>query len=208
MTPAIATAPERAKELSAVIPEGETILLMIRPAPWFIVSTSLRAVPAAAAAGGALMIAALDPSIPWDFRGAIFASVAIILARASWQTIDWFVRLYVLTDRRIVVRRGVIPEVSECMLTEVAGIGQPRRWEERIGRTGSLAVLAGPSRRVRRVRRARQARALDQPQAQGSASAIRRDHPRVRVDSRLEWAVIRNCDEVRRTILAAVSRAR
>ena len=121
MTPALASSAVESRELSGVIPDDETILLMIRPSPWFIVSTSMRAVPAAAAAGAVLVVASLDPSIPWDFRGALFASTAIVLARAGWQSIDWFMRLYILTDRRIVVRRGVVAEIFECTLGEVAG---------------------------------------------------------------------------------------
>ena len=155
MSPTLASDSDGVRAGVGVIRDDETVLLMIRPSAWFIVSTSVRVLPAAVAAGVLLMLASLDPSIPWDFRGALFASTAIVLARAAWQTVDWCVRLYILTDRRIVVRRGVIPEVSECLLTEVAGIGQPRRWSERIGRTGSLAILRGPSRTVRRARRAR-----------------------------------------------------
>ncbi|MSR44810.1 MAG: hypothetical protein EXS15_05565 [Phycisphaerales bacterium] len=207
MSPTLATSPHAAQPVAGVIPEDETILLMVKPSSWFIVVTSMRALPAAAAAGAILMVASLDPSIPWDFRGAILASTAIIVARAAWQSLDWCVRLYVLTDRRIVVRRGVIPEVSECLLAEVAGIGQPRRRIERLGRTGSLAILRGPSIRVRRARRAKQ-KSLDEESAQLASSESRRIHPRVHVEHSLEWSVIRDGESVRRKILAAVARYR
>lgn len=195
--------------VSGITRDDETILLMVRPSAWFICSTSLRALPAAAAAGAALALATLDPSIPWDYRGAIFASLAIMLARAAWQSVDWFVRLYVLTDRRIVVRRGVIPEVSECLLGEVVGIGQPRRWIERIGNTRSLAVLRGPGQRARRARKLRQSRPFVEAESQAKHTASRdAKRARVRVDHDLEWAVIRDGESVRRTILAAVARYR
>ena len=71
-----------ARTASAIIGDDETIILIVRPSAWFIVATSVRAVPAAAAAGAALALATLDPAIPWDYRGALFASLAIILARA------------------------------------------------------------------------------------------------------------------------------
>ncbi len=208
MSPTLASDSDGVRAGVGVIRDDETVLLMIRPSAWFIVSTSVRVLPAAVAAGVLLMLASLDPSIPWDFRGALFASTAIVLARAAWQTVDWCVRLYILTDRRIVVRRGVIPEVSECLLTEVAGIGQPRRWSERIGRTGSLAILRGPSRTVRRARRARNSRVFEEAPAQAAKSESRREHPRVRVDHQMEWSVIRNSETVRRTILNAVTRYR
>ncbi len=195
MSPAIAVADEATGDPSVAIRDGETVLLMIRPSAWFIATTSVRALPPALAAGAALALATLDESSPWDVRGAVLASVAILLARTAWQTVDWCVRLYVLTDRRIVVRRGAIPEVLECQLSEVAGIGQPRRTLERATQTGSLAILMGPSRRVRRARRA--------PRRDAHTAARR---TRVRVERAMEWSVV--CDPVivRRTILAAVSR--
>ncbi|MSQ90918.1 MAG: hypothetical protein EXS01_05945 [Phycisphaerales bacterium] len=208
MSPTLATASDEVQSAPQVIRDDETVLLMIRPSAWFIVVSSMRALPAAAAAGVALMLASLDPSIPWDFRGALLASAAIIVARAAWQSVDWCVRLYVLTDRRIVVRRGVIPEVCECLLGEVAGIGQPRRRMERIGRTGSLAILRGPSIGVRRARRAGRGRFFEEAQTPASQAEKRRTHPHVRVEHELEWSVIRDSETVRQTILHAVSRYR
>jgi hypothetical protein len=203
------------RELAAIVDEDETILLVVRPAPWFIVATSARALPAAAAAGAVLALASLDPSIPWDFKGSLLAFAAIMAARAVWQSADWFSRVYVLTDRRIVVRRGVLPEVSECPLTEVVGIGQPQRWIERVGTTGSLAVLCGPSRRTRRAWRLREAKSADgllpvRPSLAVPASAARKRAPqhKVRVATELEWTVIRSPESVRQTILHAVTRYR
>jgi hypothetical protein len=181
---------------------------MIRPSAWFIFSTSMGALPAAAVAGGLLMLASLDPSIPWDFRGAILASVAILIARAAWQTIDWILRLYILTDRRIVVRHGAIPEIHECLLGEVAGIGQPHRWPERMWNTGSLAILSGPSRRIRRARRLKQTQQFEESPSSVKKAEGRREHPRVHVDHNLEWSVIRDSESVRRAILNAVLRYR
>lgn len=203
------------RELAAVVDEDETILLVVRPAPWFIVATSARALPAAAAAGGVLALASLDPSIPWDINGCLLAFAAIMAARAMWQSADWFSRVYVLTDRRIVVRRGVLPEVSECPIAEVAGIGQPQRWIERVGRTGSLAVLCGPSRRTRRAWRLKHAKSAEsspsaRPRQATPSSNARKTaaQHRVRVATELEWSVIRNPESVRQTILHAVTRYR
>jgi hypothetical protein len=208
VSPAIASDAEEVREFAGLIRDDETVLLMIRPSAWFIFSTSMGALPAAAVAGGLLMLASLDPSIPWDFRGAILASVAILIARAAWQMIDWIFRLYILTDRRIVVRHGAIPEIHECLLGEVAGIGQPYRWSERMVNTGSLAILSGPSRRIRRARRVKQTQQFEEsPLSVKKAEGIR-EHPRVHVDRNLEWSVIRDSENVRRTILNAVSRYR
>ncbi len=194
-----AVADERASAASSMTRDDETVLLMIRPSPWFIVTTSVPALLPALAAGAALAVATLDASIPWDVRGAVLASVAIIAARAAWQTVDWFVRIYVLTDRRIVVRRGPIPEVCACLLSEVAGVGQPRRLLERATRTGSLAILRGPSRRLRRARRER-------PRGPQGERTGEKSRKRVRVEHSMEWSVVEDAAQVRRTILLAVSR--
>ncbi|MBM4009349.1 MAG: hypothetical protein FJ285_07135 [Planctomycetes bacterium] len=211
----VLTAGTAVRELAAVIDEDETILLVVRPAPWFIVATSARALPAAAAAGAVLALVSIDPSIPWDLNGSLLAFAAIMVARAVWQSADWLWRVYVLTDRRVVVRRGVLPEVSECPLTEVAGIGQPQRWVERFGKTGSLAVLCGPSRRTRRAWRLRQAKSVESvlpvrsgQMAPSSANRKSASQHRVRVATELEWSVIRTPETVRQKILHAVTRYR
>ncbi|MSR28645.1 MAG: hypothetical protein EXS03_03605 [Phycisphaerales bacterium] len=206
MSPALADPAQDAQSVSdlpreerlghRIVSEDETIILMIRPSAWFVVATSVNALPAAVAAGAVLALATIDDAIPWNTAGALLASLAILLARFLWQSVDWFLRLYILTDRRIVVRRGAIPEVCECSLSEIAGIGLPRRRIERFARTGSLAVMRGSSSRARSASRARQ------------VGQTRREGPRVRVDHSLEWSVIRKSDETRRTILAAVSRFR
>ncbi len=197
-----------ARTAAAIVGDDETIILIVRPSAWFIVATSLRAVPAAAAAGAALALASLDPAIPWDYRGALFASLAIILARASWQAVDWFLRVYVLTDRRIVVRKGTIPEVRECPLSEIAGVGHVRRWEEIVVGLDSLAIMVGPSRRSRRAKRFRQAAGLIERPVRESGNVARREEHRVNVNHALEWSVIRDPESARRTILAAVARYR
>ncbi len=193
---------ESVRAATGIVSEDETILLMVRPSPWFIVATTANALPAAVAAGAALAVATLDKAIPWDVVGALFASLTILVARGAWQAVDWFLRVYILTDRRIVVRRGAIPEVYECMLNEVAGIGQPRRWIERLADTGSLAVMRGPSQRVRRARRVASGRIAGEA-GRGGPSV-----PKVRVDPTLEWSVIRQSEAIRRTILAAITRYR
>ena len=200
---------DAAPAAAGIVSDDETVLLMIRPSPWFIAATTANALPAAIAAGAALALATLDRAIPWYLVGAVFASLAILLARAAWQSVDWFLRLYVLTDRRIVVRRGAVPEIFECALSEVAGVGKPRRWIERVAATGSLAIMRGPSKRSRRARRFAAARSISTPPGARAASRDAPRHaPKVRVDPKLEWSVIVDSESVRRTILAAVARYR
>ena len=93
-----------------LIQDGETVLLTIRPSPWFILID-----------GGwiylflitlALLLAWLNHQ-PWSPviipESQVFPLLATALSiRIVWKFLDWANRLYVLTDQRIMRRRGVI----------------------------------------------------------------------------------------------------
>ena len=106
------------------------------------------------------------------------------------------------------MRKGTIPEVRECSLSEIAGIGHVRRWEEIVVGVDSLAIMIGPSRRSRRARRYRQAAGLIDRPSRETSNHSRRDEHRVKVNHALEWSVIRDPESARRTILAAIARYR
>jgi len=101
---------------------GEIILLMVRPSLLFIVlgaSTSLIAICLAVVA---LALLARYAGLGLG-DGQVFTLGAIALgARLAWQILEWSGRLYVLTDRRVVTRAGVLrARVDEVMLGEVSG---------------------------------------------------------------------------------------
>lgn len=195
-----ALAAESGAAASGLAGGDETVILAIRPSPWFIALGVLPAVPVAALAVLALLGLALVEDIPWDAAQAVGAGAVILGVRAAWQAYDWINRAYVLTDRRIVVRAGIVTHTASCTLAEVAALGDATRWGERWVGCASIGIMRGAPR----VRR-RSWRALRSASAGGDEP---RKGPRVWADRSLEWTCVARPDEVRHAIHAAVSRYR
>jgi hypothetical protein len=187
----------------------ETVILAIRPSPWFIVIGLLPALPVAAIAVVALLAMSIAEDIPWDTAQAVAAGAVILGVRGVWQGYDWFSRAYVLTDRRIIVRAGIVTHTSACTLSEVAALGDATRWGERWVRCGSIGVMRGASRvRRRSWRAARDASGAGRGAREPAQVGESRRAPRVWADRTLEWTCVSRPDQVRQTILAAVARYR
>ena len=103
-----------AQRLEALLPAGlvrddEIILLHLRPSLWFVPLSSLGALTAIAM--GALLLALLAvriPWVPWSEIEAYSLGAAVATARLLWQCLEWWSRIYVLTDRRVIRRSGVL----------------------------------------------------------------------------------------------------
>ena len=199
-------APVAAAELAG---GDETVILAIRPSPWFIVIGLLPAIPVAALAVLALLVMSFAEDVPWDTAHAIAAGAVILGVRGAWQAYDWFSRAYVLTDRRIIVRAGIVTHTAACTLSEVAALGDATRWGERWVRCGSIGVMRGAPRvRRRSWRAAREAASASRGARDGTQGGDPRRAPRVWADRSLEWTCVAQPDHVRQTILAAVARYR
>jgi hypothetical protein len=187
----------------------ETVILAIRPSLWFIAIGLLPAIPVAALAVIALLAMSLAEDIPWDTAQAVAAGAVILGVRGAWQAYDWFGRAYVLTDRRIVVRAGIVTHTASCTLAEVAALGDATRWGERWVRCGSIGVMRGAPRvRRRSWRAAREASAAGRGPRDGAHAGDSGRTRRVWADRSLEWTCVAEPDRVRQTILAAVARYR
>jgi hypothetical protein len=188
----------------------ETVILAIRPSPWFIVIGLLPALPVAALAVIALLALGIAEDVPWDAAQAIAAGAVIVGVRGAWQAYDWFGRAYVLTDRRIIVRAGIVTHTAACTLAEVAALGDATRWGERWVRCGSIGIMRGAPRVRRRSWRAARDVASTGKGSRDGAQHAGGGHraPRVWADRSLEWTCVAQPDHVRQTILAAVARYR
>ena len=96
--------------MQQVLQDGETVILAIRPSPWFILIDGSWVYFASIFL--ALLLAWLAHQ-PWSPviipETQIFPLLATVLSiRIVWKFLDWANRLYVLTDQRIIRRRGVI----------------------------------------------------------------------------------------------------
>lgn len=114
-------APEATEEVSRLLSPGETVILCIKPSILFVPLTSLSSLLGIALV--AFMLAWLDRRfvwIPWTDHQAIAAGVFLGAVRLAWQFLEWMSRVYVLTDRRVIRRKGVLRvSVFECRLEQL-----------------------------------------------------------------------------------------
>lgn len=155
--------------LVGYVPEGETILLAIRPSVLFLLLFPLWAYAGLAVLGFVLWVTfritglGLDPS-----RAAWMAGIAILL-RFAWAALEWVTRLYVLTDRRLITVAGVLRQgVSDLPLTRIQHVTLHKSLRERVFGLGTLAfatagtggydaawrMLDRPARTMHRIREA------------------------------------------------------
>lgn len=141
-----------ADELIGAIPkelvrDDEVIILALRPSLLFIVL---------APAGGLMflliitlllaLLAATVPWIPWAEEQAYLLGVILIGVRLLWQGLEWFNRLYILTDRRIITRSGVLRiSVFETRLKSIQHTSVFRRVRERVFNLGSIGFATAGS---------------------------------------------------------------
>lgn len=102
--------PIASPSVQQLIQDDETVLLVLRPSPWFILIDGAWVYIFSITL--ALLLAWLAHQ-PWSPviipETQIFPLLATVLSiRIVWKFLDWANRLYVLTDQRIMRRRGVI----------------------------------------------------------------------------------------------------
>jgi len=117
--------------------DGEVILLVLKPAVWFILLVSLRFI-------AAVMIAAIAARI-WlhaNTHLCVDGTVFCIAGRLMLASITWFGRLYVLTDQRVLRITGVLNvEIWDCPLRKVARTRVLRTFGEKILGLGSIEFI-------------------------------------------------------------------
>jgi hypothetical protein len=149
--PAVAAPSPRSALLPAsLIDDGETIILMIRPSALFIVLSC----------AGSLMFIALVamflaylarfqqqiPWISWSDRQAFALGMGLILLRLGWQTLEWWSRLYVLTDRRVIRRMGVLRvAVFQAELKNIQHTSVFKQLRERLFGLGTIGFATAGS---------------------------------------------------------------
>ena len=104
-----------------LLQSGETIILLLKPSPWYILLESLRFI-----AGVVVVMIAVG----WlynqgyyvflDRHDLLLIGAIAIGARLFWQFLEWLSRVYALTDRRVVRVKGVIHvQVFETQLAQI-----------------------------------------------------------------------------------------
>lgn len=139
---ATATAEEAGAPLFAasMLEPGEIIVAVFRPSVAWIL---LRSLPAAIGLGAAAAVAWFGlsawPASEWLARILVQAAAALIAARAGAAIAEWASRVYVLTDRRVLRRRGVLaPTVYSATLNSLRRVELVQDGTDRALGTGTV----------------------------------------------------------------------
>ena len=149
--PAIAAlaTPAPHSALLGTLPDGEAVILALKPSVWFVILSRF---------GWLLAITALG--VGWnlvsDFgtialpRSTIFSVTAALLAGVlGWRAVDWQLRLYVLTDRRILRISGIVRQTTiEIPLAKVQSVALHKSLRERLCGLGSIGISSGSAQAV------------------------------------------------------------
>lgn len=142
MTDAAGLPAERAQTMlpADLIQDDEVVILLLRPSPLYIVL----------APGGSLVVIALVamllaylarsfPSLGWTDTQAFGLGVGMAALRLGWQSLDWWSRVFVLTDRRVLRRMGVLRvAVFETELRNIQHTAVFRQLRERVFGLGTI----------------------------------------------------------------------
>jgi Bacterial PH domain len=126
-----------------LVEDGEVIILMLRPSLWYVLLASLGglafiAVVTFALAYMAKFMSSL-PGIGWSDRQAFALGVAMSAIRVSWQMLEWMAKVYILTDRRVIVRSGVLRvSIFQAQLKNIQHTIVYQRLRERLLGLGTI----------------------------------------------------------------------
>jgi uncharacterized membrane protein YdbT with pleckstrin-like domain len=132
---------------AGVVEDDEVVLLLLRPSLLFVPLASLGAVTVIAVLTLALALIAIRFTwAPWNEVHAYGLGAAAAAARLLWQCLEWWCRIYVLTDRRVIRRMGVLRvAVFEAPLRNIQHTSVFRLLRERIFGLGSIGFATAGS---------------------------------------------------------------
>ncbi len=140
-----------APSITQALPEGlvdddEVVLLLLRPSMLFIPLSSLSGLLVIAVVTLALMYLGRLVGMVGTDTAAFGLGVAGGIARLAWQGLEWWSRLYVLTDRRVLRRKGVLrPTVFEAKLRDIQHTSVFQHLRERTVGLGSIGFASAGS---------------------------------------------------------------
>jgi hypothetical protein len=129
-----------------IVHDDEIIILMLRPSLWFVVLSCSGSLMVIAILTLALMWMSRLPWVGWN-DGQVFAAGAAAGAlRLLWQGLEWWSRVYVLTDRRVIRRAGVLRvAVFQAPLRNIQHTAVVRRLREQLFGLGSIGFATAGS---------------------------------------------------------------
>ena len=139
---------ERAEALlpAGLIHDDEVVILLLRPSLLYIVLAPLGSLTIIAIVTMAFALAARVTWIQWTEAQSFGFGIAAAVARLIWQGLEWWSRVYVLTDRRILRRLGVIQvSIFEAQLRNIQHTSVFMPLRERIFGLGTIGFATAGS---------------------------------------------------------------
>ncbi len=132
---------------AGIIADDEIIILLLRPSPLYVGLSSLASLTIIAVVTLTLALMAIRIAwIPWSEPAAYALGAAVAAGRLLWQCVEWWGLVYVLTDRRVMRRSGVLrAAVFDAPLRNIqhTSVFQPLR--ERLFGLGSIGFATAGS---------------------------------------------------------------
>ena len=125
----------------------ETILLMLKPHPIYILLTSLGTLALLVAIVGGSSLIERAYGVAWlPQRGMLALCTVIGVMRLGWQAMEWVSRTYLLTDRRVIRVMGVgRVQIFQAPLRQVRNVEVITTLRERMTGVGTLSFsTVGP----------------------------------------------------------------
>ena len=126
--------------VSSLVSEDETVLLVLRPSVLMVPLWSIESFTIIAAMTFAFAWAADFGWAAWTEPQAFGFGLVALGLRLLWSFLDWANRLYVLTDRRVVRRRGILQvDLFEARLDRIQQTSVLQLVRERTFGLGTIA---------------------------------------------------------------------
>lgn len=129
-----------------LLQDGEIVILVVKPSSWLALFSSLPVMTGAAVA--ALLAAVIGNYYAWfPEKAAASVCLAVLVARAMAGCWQWLGTTYVLTNRRIVIVRGVVTaRWSGVLLTDVGETLMEQTAADRLVGTGNIHCFVSQAR--------------------------------------------------------------
>ncbi|MHC5022432.1 MAG: PH domain-containing protein [Planctomycetota bacterium] len=139
---------ERAAEVlpADLIHDDEVIILLLRPSILFIPLSALGSLAFIAIVAFMLAWMGRLGWFFWSDTTAFALGAGLAALRLGWQTLEWYCRVYVLTDRRIIRRMGVLRvAVFETSLSSIQHTSVFQLLRERVVGLGTIGFATAGS---------------------------------------------------------------
>ncbi|MCP3905154.1 MAG: PH domain-containing protein [Planctomycetes bacterium] len=144
-----ALSPDRAAALlpESLIQDDEVVILLLRPSLLYIpLACANTVVFVALLTFLAAYLSRWQSWVPWTDTQAFMLGVALAAIRLGWQTLEWYSRIYVLTDRRLIRRLGVLRvSIFQTQLSAIQHTSVFSRVRERLFGLGTIGFATAGS---------------------------------------------------------------